>query len=57
MIQVLATLGAAVYAFAFTYVMLKVINMFTRVRVSENEEDTGLDQSIHGEVAYDEGVF
>lgn len=56
-IQVLATLGAAVYAFIFTYVMLKVINLFTKVRVSESEEDTGLDQSIHGEIAYDEGVL
>ncbi|HMS35269.1 MAG TPA: ammonium transporter [Ignavibacteria bacterium] len=56
-IQVLATLGAALYAFVFTYGMLKVINLFTRVRVSESEEDTGLDQSIHGEVAYDEGVL
>ncbi|HMS64637.1 MAG TPA: ammonium transporter, partial [Ignavibacteria bacterium] len=55
--QVLATLGAALYAFVFTYVMLKVINLFTKVRVSESEEDTGLDQSIHGEVAYDEGVL
>ncbi len=56
-IQVAVTLGAAAYAFVFTYVMLKVINLFTKVRVSENEEDTGLDQSIHGEVAYDEGVL
>lgn len=56
-IQVLVTLGAAVYAFIFTYIMLKVINLFTKVRVSESEEDTGLDQSIHGEVAYDEGVL
>ncbi|MBK8551128.1 MAG: ammonium transporter [Ignavibacteria bacterium] len=55
--QVLATLGAAVYAFVFTYIMLKVINVFTRVRVAEQEEDAGLDEALHGEVAYDEGVL
>ena len=55
--QVVATLGAAVYAFVFTYVMLKVINLFTKVRVAEQDEDAGLDESLHGEVAYDEGVL
>lgn len=55
--QVLATLGAAAYAFIFTYVMLKIINIFTKVRVGEHEEDKGLDVAIHGEVAYDEGVL
>ena len=55
--QVVATLGAAVYAFIFTYVMLAVINKITPVRVGEHEEDKGLDQSLHGESAYDEGVF
>jgi Amt family ammonium transporter len=55
--QVAATLGAAVYGFVFTYVMLKVINLFTKVRVSESEEDEGLDTALHGEMAYDEGVL
>jgi Amt family ammonium transporter len=55
--QLVATLGAAVYAFIFTYVMLIVINMFTKVRVPESVEDTGLDQGLHGESAYDEGVL
>ncbi len=55
--QVIATLGAAVYAFVFTYIMLKIINLVTRVRVPEQDEDTGLDEALHGEVAYDEGVL
>ena len=55
--QVAATLGAAVYGFVFTYVMLKVINLFTKVRVSESDEDEGLDIALHGEMAYDEGVL
>jgi ammonium transporter, Amt family len=56
-VQVLAALGAAAYAFIFTYVMLALINLVTKVRVSEAVEDAGLDQGIHGEVAYDEGVL
>jgi Amt family ammonium transporter len=48
---------AAVYAFAFTYVMLLIINTITKVKVSELEEDEGLDMSLHGESAYDEGAL
>jgi Amt family ammonium transporter len=55
-VQVLAALGSAAYAFIFTYVMLALINLVTKVRVSEEVEDAGLDQGIHGEMAYDEGV-
>ncbi|MDP4175717.1 MAG: ammonium transporter [Bacteroidota bacterium] len=43
---------ACVYAFIFTYVMLKVINLFTEVKVSEQAEEQGLDDALHGETAY-----
>ena len=49
LVQCLAVIGAALYAFLFTYVMLAVINLFTTVRVSEADEDLGLDASVHGE--------
>lgn len=55
--QVLAVIGACVYAFIFTYVMLAIINKITRVRVTEDVEDSGLDHALHGEKAYDEGVL
>ena len=55
--QVIATIGAAAYGFIFTYVMLMIINKITKVRVEENVEDAGLDEGLHGEVAYDTGVF
>ena len=55
--ETVATLGAAIYAFIFTYIMLVVINKFTKVRVPEDVEDKGLDEALHGESAYDEGVF
>jgi len=55
--QVLAVVAASVYAFIFTYVMLALINRITRVRVSEEEEELGLDVALHGEKAYDEGAL
>lgn len=55
--QCVAVIGASIYAFIFTYIMLAVINKMTRVKVSEAEEDIGLDESLHGEKAYDEGVL
>jgi Amt family ammonium transporter len=50
--QVVAVLGAAAYAFVFSYFMLKLINLITPVRVSKIDEETGVDASIHGEEAY-----
>ncbi|MFP4664424.1 MAG: hypothetical protein ACLFM1_08345 [Bacteroidales bacterium] len=41
----------------FTYVMLILINFITKVKVTEDEEEIGLDQSLHGETAYDEGAL
>lgn len=55
--QVTAVVIASAYAFAFTYLMLYLINMLTPVRVSESDEAEGLDSSLHGERAYDEGAL
>ncbi len=55
--EVVAVIGAAAYAFIFTYVMLVLINRVTRVKVTDSEESIGLDASLHGEKAYDEGVL
>jgi Amt family ammonium transporter len=43
---------AAAYAFAFTYLMLAVINKITPVKVTAEEEEMGLDVTLHGERAY-----
>ncbi len=51
-VESLAVIGAAAYAFAFTYVMLKVINVVSAVRVTAEQEEIGLDQTLHGEQAY-----
>jgi Amt family ammonium transporter len=55
--ELLAVILACVYAFLFTYGMLALINIITKVRVSEEVEDAGLDSGIHGETAYDAGVL
>lgn len=54
--QLVAVAMACAWGFAFTYGMLYLINMITKVRVPEHVEDAGLDEGIHGEQAYDAGV-
>lgn len=55
--EVVAVAAGAAYAFIFTYVMLIVINFITKVKVSESDEQLGLDAALHGEKAYDEGAL
>jgi Amt family ammonium transporter len=57
LVQCGAVVGACIYAFVFTYAMLAVINKLTPVKVAEEHEDKGLDEALHGEKAYDEGVL
>jgi ammonium transporter, Amt family len=56
-VQLVAVTLASIYAFIFTYIMLAAINLVTRVKVTQEEEDRGLDAALHGEVAYDAGVL
>lgn len=51
--QTVAVIGASAYAFLFTYAMLWLIDRVTPVRTSEGEEESGLDEVLHGEHAYD----
>jgi ammonium transporter, Amt family len=53
--QLAAAVGCSLYAFVFTYAMLRVIDLVTPVRVGAEAEE-GLDASMHGEVAYELGV-
>jgi len=47
-----AVVLAVVWAFAFTYGMLWLINRVTPVRVTDETEMAGLDAGLHGEEAY-----
>jgi Amt family ammonium transporter len=53
--QLIAVLGASVYAFSFTYIALKLINFITPVRTSDVEE-SNMDEALHGEQAYIEAI-
>jgi Amt family ammonium transporter len=50
--QCAAVLFSSLWAFGFTLGMLKLIDFFTPVHVTEESEHTGLDESLHGESAY-----
>ncbi len=51
--ELIAVVGTSIYAFIFTYIMLVLINKITRVKVTAEEEEIGLDSSYHGETARD----
>lgn len=55
--EIITVVAAAIYAFIFTYIMLSIINRITPVKVDEQTERLGLDESLHGEKAYEEGVL
>jgi Amt family ammonium transporter len=50
--QLLAVAVVAPFAFVGSYVLLKLVNLFSPLRVCEESEDAGLDLSEHGEEAY-----
>lgn len=50
--QIIAIVAVGAYAFLLTFVALKAINLFTPLRLSKDDEDTGLDLSQHGEAGY-----
>lgn len=51
-VQVGAVAMSSIWAFAFTYGMLWLIDRGVRVKVSAAEEELGLDEALHGELAY-----
>lgn len=55
--QLVAVAAVGAYAFAVTYGIRKAIDRFVGLRASEEEEQTGLDLTVHAETAYDHGVL
>ena len=51
-IQALAVAVVAAFAFVGSYLLLRLVDIFSPLRVSPKEEDEGLDMSQHGEEAY-----
>jgi Amt family ammonium transporter len=54
--QLVAIVVSSIWAFGFTYGMLWLINKITPVKVTEQHEIIGLDEILHGEIAYLENV-
>ena len=52
LIQLMGAGIAIVYTFVLTYLILRFVNLFTPVRVSEKIEVKGLDEGLFGEEAY-----
>jgi Amt family ammonium transporter len=50
--QALAVLAGPTYAFAMTYVLLKLVGLVMPLRASDREEAMGMDVVQHGEEAY-----
>ncbi len=50
--QLIAIAVVVPFAFFGSYLLLKLVNVFSPLRVSEQAEDAGLDLSEHGEEAY-----
>jgi Amt family ammonium transporter len=55
--QLLAVVVVAGYAFGVTYGIGKLIDATMGFRASEEQEQTGLDLTVHAETAYDHGVL
>ncbi len=51
-IQLLTAASIGTFSFVVSFILAKIIDAVFGLRVSENEEDVGLDISQHGETAY-----
>jgi Amt family ammonium transporter len=50
--QTAGILAVGAYTFVVTFILLKVLDLTLGIRVSEEEEELGLDLTQHGERAY-----
>ena len=50
--QAIAIIVCFVLSGVVSFVILKIINIFTSLRVESFQEENGLDRSLHGEIAY-----
>jgi Amt family ammonium transporter len=50
--QIIATSAVAAYTFVMSFIICKVLQAFMGLRAAAEDEDRGLDLSLHGEEAY-----
>jgi len=51
-IQFVSVVATCAFSFLVSYALLKIVNAIVPIRVSEEEEEAGLDVAIHSESAY-----
>jgi Amt family ammonium transporter len=51
-VQVIASVTAIVFSFIMTSIILLIVKKITGLRIDEESEEVGLDQSMHGEAGY-----
>jgi Amt family ammonium transporter len=51
-IQFVSVVATCAFAFVVSYVLLKIVNAIVPIRITEEEEEAGLDVAIHSESAY-----
>ena len=51
-IQFVSVVATCAFSFIVSYVLLKIVNAIVPIRVTEEEEEAGLDVAIHSESAY-----
>jgi Amt family ammonium transporter len=51
-IQFVSVVATCVFAFVVSYILLKIVNAIVPIRITEEEEEAGLDVAIHSESAY-----
>jgi len=50
--QFIGVFATGIYAAVVSYILLKIINIFSPIRASDEHEQNGLDVSQHGEAGY-----
>ena len=51
-IQFVSVVGTMAFSFVMTFIILKVVNLLVGLRVSSEDEERGLDISLHNETGY-----
>jgi Amt family ammonium transporter len=55
LVQAIAVVATIAFAASMTFIILKFLSLFAPLRVSDEDEEVGLDISQHGEDAYNYG--
>ncbi len=51
-VQIVAIIACFTLSALMSFIVLRIISIFVSLRVEETQEENGLDQSLHGEIAY-----